>query len=590
MKLLMLLVNKRRNMRIVKKLVIAYILLICFPFIIFGFLVYQQMVINLYKQYRTNQIQFVEQAYHNLKMELSKIESTYSLYQNNRNLIEYIDGNYHSDWEMIYNYQRFIKPTFTFTYLSNPVIEDIKIYKHNLKALPIKPVILNMVDLERQRLKDRIQFLPPNQGVWTYNLKENNNLPIIHYTHKLNNENYTRELGYLHLTVNNELINLLFESFNKGKSWNWLLDGNLTPVYQEAVPGWDNSKWEDPVFENIDGQVKNFYVNERGHLVSVIPINEMDLIYVNISEVESLLNIKELVNWVLAGGILLLILLSFIYFMIASSIALRISRFSNHLKQVPTLKYARFPDTTDTDEIGFLITSYNNMVKRMTGLEHEMHRTVLLKKDAEIKMLQAQIKPHFLYNTLESMRMMALVKNDNELAEMIYTLGKLLRYSIGKNGETTTLQQEVDNIMDYIAIHKIRMGDRLEFEINVEPNISDFACPKFILQPVVENSIIHGFGETRKQGIIRIDIDENLSHMKVRILNNGSPISSDKIKDIRAVLAGDKRCGSEKKGIGLFNVQERIRAFFGEESGIFMESDMDHGTLFELRLQKKEDE
>src|SRR5699024_570621 len=150
-----------------------------------------------------------------------------------------------------------------------------------------------------------------------------------------------------------------------------------------------------------------------------------------------------------------------------------------------------------------------------------------------------------------------------------------------------TLQDELDNIIDYIAIHKIRMGDRLQFTLNVDASISDFACPKFILQPIVENSIQHGISKSRKQGIIQVEINESDSHIIVEVYNNGIPITAERLFHIQEILSGSQKVRKDTRGIGLMNVQERIKSFFGEDSGVFVKEGVERGTVFELHLAKR---
>jgi len=582
------LADKLRHLRIIQKLIIGYFLLICIPFAIFGYLFYTRMNDNLKDQYRSDQAQFAEQALSNFEIELSKVESAYSLFQNNTKLTEYLADFYKTDWEMIYTYLGEIRPTFSFSYLSNPIIENIRVFKKDTKALQLEPDILNMDAFEDKKNEQAVLALPPNRGLWTYDASAQDALPVIHYTHKLYNDSYSRELGLLRITANEKLINTLFQTLYKEKSWKWLLDAQGKPLYTQPVPEWDSDLMQAFETSGQGDGVKSFYVQNSRFLVNMITLKKLGITLVDISEMGPAANMRPLQGWLIPGGISLLVILSLIYFMVASSITLRIIQFSRHLKRVPELKLATFPKKSGTDEIGFLINSYNAMILRMEEMGERVHRTELLKKEAEIKMLQAQIKPHFLYNTLETMRMMAVMKNDQEIAEVAFTLAKLIRYSLAKSGDEITLQQEIDNVADYIAIHQVRMGERLKFELTLDGDFSSFSCPRFILQPIVENSILHGLGKLRRKGLISLSIRDFPDHVCIEIYNNGAAIPPGRLREVREMIHGGQETRTVESGIGLVNVQERLKAFYGGDSGITVQSEEGKGTFFMLRLEKGE--
>ena len=181
-----------------------------------------------------------------------------------------------------------------------------------------------------------------------------------------------------------------------------------------------------------------------------------------------------------------------------------------------------FEGHTGTDEIGFLITSYNAMITRIDELVYRVQKVELLKKEADFKMLQAQIQPHFLYNTLETMRMLARSDQGRIVAEMAFSLGNLLRYSLSKN-TNTILKEELEQIRSYMSIHQIRMKD-LIFDLNVEESVLSVSCPRFILQPLVENSMIHGL--SRKRGVKRVgvSIKKEDDRMMIEVEDNGAGI------------------------------------------------------------------
>jgi two-component system sensor histidine kinase YesM len=590
MRMLKQAVTNSRQIRIITKLFIGYILLICIPFVIFGYFFYKQMYDNMLDQYRVGKEQIMTQSYSNLEIELSKLESIYQLFQNNVKLTDFLNGAYTYDWEIVYNYRKEIIPTFAFATFTNPNVRDIHIYKLKPEVPEIPPDILDIQTFQSPNNEDTPLFpLSSKLGFWTFKFQGSDKLPIMAYTHKLFTENYIRELGLLHVTANEELFTQFFRTLQSGdQGWNSIVDGRNKFIFSESVPGWSQEQLSKVAESLPKTGVKSFYIQSNRYLVSSVSVDKWQLTIMVINKVGPVFKLSGKTAWSIAAGLLLLVLLSLFYFMIASSITRRIIRFSRYLKRVEGPQLSVYQEQSGNDEIGFLISSYNAMITRVDELVSTVHRAELLKAEAELKMLQAQIKPHFIYNTLETIRMLALVKGDDSIAEISFMLGKLLRYSLARGKDETILSEEVENVRCYIAIHKLRMGSRLTFEIEVDNTALHFPCPRFILQPLVENSILHGIEKKRGPGKIKLQISNHPDAVKICLSDNGIGIPEEKLEAIREVLAGVRmqEQSANSGGIGLSNVNERIRSFFGGRSGMTIDSEWHGGTKFEICLDK----
>ena len=144
------------------------------------------------------------------------------------------------------------------------------------------------------------------------------------------------------------------------------------------------------------------------------------------------------------------------------------------------------------DEMGQLIDSFNFMTNKINALIREVYQEKIAQKNAEMEALEAQINPHFISNTLDSINWMLIDKGEDEISEVIISLGKLMKYCVDKNNGIVTLGQEIEYVMSYLHIQKNRLEERLNYEIRVPEDLKAFRVPKLILQPLVENSIIHG--------------------------------------------------------------------------------------------------
>lgn len=202
-------------------------------------------------------------------------------------------------------------------------------------------------------------------------------------------------------------------------------------------------------------------------------------------------------------------------------------------------------------------------------------------------MLQNQINPHFLYNTLDSIRSEALKNKQVVIAEMIERLSKFFRYSISSRGNFVRLSEEVNHINDYIYIQKFRFEDRFELYMNIENNdLLNYYIPKMILQPIVENSISHGLESKLETGIIEININSTENKLYITVCDNGVGMPIKQLNELNEKLHShhttELPLGNNRTGIALTNVNDRIHICYGDEYGLRIRSIEGIGTQIEI--------
>ncbi len=196
------------------------------------------------------------------------------------------------------------------------------------------------------------------------------------------------------------------------------------------------------------------------------------------------------------------------------------------------------------------------MVREINRLIKEVYEKQYLVQESEFKALKAQVNPHFLYNTLESIHWMAKLKDYRGVTDMVVSLGKLLRYSTSKVSDIVKVREEIEQIENYLKIQKIRYGDKFEVKINIEEEVYDKYMLRFLLQPIVENSITHGLEQKIGKGMIEIrgSIRDNI--ICFEIMDNGVGFGNSK---------------SKGEGIGMDNVNNRVKIHYGEAYGLIVE-------------------
>ena len=212
-------------------------------------------------------------------------------------------------------------------------------------------------------------------------------------------------------------------------------------------------------------------------------------------------------------------------------------------------------------------------------------------KQIELAALQSQINPHFLYNTLDSIRGQALIDGNKEVAMMIKTLSSFFRYCISRKSDVVTLRDELDNIKNYMEIQRYRFGDRFSLDIDVDdPEAYDYYIPRLIFQPIVENSIVHGLESRLEGGVITIDV-ENADDLIIMISDNGKGLTLeelDRLNDMIHASVNDKSPDKNENrshiGIALPNINNRIKLLYGDPYGIRVYSSIGYGTDVEIML------
>lgn len=232
------------------------------------------------------------------------------------------------------------------------------------------------------------------------------------------------------------------------------------------------------------------------------------------------------------------------------------------------------------DEVGLLGSQFNRMIVRLDQLIQDIYEMETKKNRAELQALQNQINPHFMYNTLESIRMSAEINDDSTTADMIAILGKLLRYSISELNVETTLQQELQHVQNYVELLNYRYPNRFQLKFDIHIELESYRMLRLLLQPIVENAIYHGLDEMKGNMTLAISSVMKNNQLQLTISDNGIGIEQKKLSRLNKKMRDGSNEESKQQfgGIGLKNVNERIKLEYGPQYGIRVESQQGVGT------------
>lgn len=289
--------------------------------------------------------------------------------------------------------------------------------------------------------------------------------------------------------------------------------------------------------------------------------------------------------YILAAAILILAVFA-ISSILSREITKPLRRLSESMSRVEKGEFDRANvDVTMENEIGSLGKSYNLMTERIHTLMEENVYEQKQKRKSELKALQAQINPHFLYNTLDSIIWMSEAGQSDEVVEMTSALAKLLRQSISNDHEQVELGQEMEYVKNYLTIQKMRYQDKLEYTIEVDPQVRHVMIVKLVLQPIVENAIYHGIKYKGSKGTLRIRAFAESEDVCIVIEDNGIGMDDTALN----IIFDETQKIHKQNGVGVPNVQKRLKLYYGDKYGITYESKVGIGTRATIRIPQRGD-
>lgn len=241
-------------------------------------------------------------------------------------------------------------------------------------------------------------------------------------------------------------------------------------------------------------------------------------------------------------------------------------------------------DIDRKDEIGHLNLAFYKMAENIKELFDKLKTEHSIREKYRFESLRAQLNPHFLFNTLNTIRWMAIIRQADNIVENIDALANLLKFSMSRGSEIVTLQEEIEHIKSYVLIQNSRYGGKYELCVEVDPVLLDMKIIRFILQPAVENAIIHAYKDTDRQGCILIKADGEGDNLALYVMDDGAGISAEVLAGIMVEEGEDGRDEKKITGIGLKIVNERIKMSYGPQYGVEIQSEEGRGTVVKYTL------
>ncbi|MCP1111315.1 sensor histidine kinase [Ohessyouella blattaphilus] len=316
-------------------------------------------------------------------------------------------------------------------------------------------------------------------------------------------------------------------------------------------------------------------------LTDIINETLQDYIYL---ESESLANVRDdvvrqeqnaITVCVITVAIVLVASISLSVFAIRS-VTTPIKKLSKMAGKVAKGDFTARTEVPAEDEIAVLTNSFNDMTQEIGDLIENIKAEQANLRLTESKLLQAQINPHFLYNTLDTIVWMAEEKKSEQVVKVVTLLSQFFRTTLSGGSDYISINEELKHVESYLKIQEVRYQDILDFEIEASPEVLEYRIPKLTLQPLVENALYHGIKNKRGKGLIRVEAVKKGQNILLKIIDNGVGMTEEELQSTRNRLVNERQSGSS--GYGIYNVNRRIKYYCGEEYGVFFESEKGVGT------------
>ncbi|WP_256758798.1 sensor histidine kinase [Cohnella sp. WQ 127256] len=408
---------------------------------------------------------------------------------------------------------------------------------------------------------------------------------VVSLSRELLSHDGTQKLGVFLVDLNFNVLSDMLKDIKLGdRGYVFIIDSNGKIVYhpqQQLIYSNLKSEMIDQVLSNKSST----FTSDEGSRSRIYSIQDSDFGWkiIGVSYVNELVaNQQNMRSSFILLGIICIVIAIMISVLLTRRISQPIKMLEHHMKEVEKGNFDIHVPVPRTIEIGRLARTFNIMVGKIKELMTQAISDQEQKRKSEIKALQSQINPHFLYNTLDSIIWMAESYKAKEITVMTSALAKLLRSSISKGEELVQISTEVEHITSYLKIQKMRYSDKMDYLVEISESLEDYLSIKLILQPIVENAIYHGIKKKGGSGWIMIRSEETESDILLIVEDNGCGMDNEK----RNSLLHPSTIRSGSRGVGVMNVHERLQLYFGTQYGLSYTSELGVGTVVTIRFPK----
>ncbi|MCR4749040.1 MAG: sensor histidine kinase [Lachnospiraceae bacterium] len=379
-----------------------------------------------------------------------------------------------------------------------------------------------------------------------------------------------------------DLSRLLDETDGSSRDWLMSLLRNLQTLEMKTDTIKENLEAGDRYDENMQMLDNDIYI-----LTDLIEEDIQHFIYYQTKDIENLQNqlhervYRFIVFWGVVSAVIVLMTFVMAIFMV-KDITKPIKELCDVTDKIASGDFESRAHISTDDEIMILANSVNDMSEHLEVMVDTIKEDEAKMRNAELRLLQEQINPHFLYNTLDTIVWLIESNKSQEAIDVVMSLSEFFRLVLSHGRELITIREEEQHIRSYLDIQKVRYKDILEYEIDIDKDIYEYIILKMTLQPIVENSLYHGIKYKRAKGVIRVSGNKYDDRIILKVEDDGVGMDEDTLNKLREEMTTP--CKDTKTGFGLANVNERIKMHFGPDFGMEIDSQKDKGTVITITI------
>lgn len=573
-----------------KKFIALYIFIIMIPVITFTLIYTRQVDDSAIKDITNKNEYLLEIEKVHIENNIESMRRTAQMVVSDNEFIDFVKTRDETNVNDLLNFKMNAFSNVSRLQVNNPTIENIHLYTNNPYVNEMWPILFS-----EDRIKDKPwkQETIARNGMEFWWFEQQDYDILGRYPYRANAKiSVLRELDYPkdeHLGIieismlQKNFFPKMFSTVDSVDSSMVVVDKNNNYIINPENSFLKNNKMD---MKSLTKQFENkkkkgtfsfqYMNNETPILVGAIYLEGIDSYMLNIVSLETIFAETESTrNLVLGGIIFLVLILSYLTYRIISYLLKEMYKLMNTMKEAESGDFGVKVDVDGYSEIGQLAYHFKSMLSKINRLIADAVNKNAVTKEAELRALKTQIDSHFLFNTLENIKMMAEIKGDYETSDAVTSLGSMMRYNLRWKNDFVLLQEELSHIKNYVDIMNLRLDSRLTIMIDVPDELMATEVLKMSLQPIVENAVKHGLTPVlyEKQGEIRLHAYRNETDIVIEIFDNGTGMAAEDVKNlnekIRAGLDAESNRGT---GIGLVNVNERMQLLYGEEYGLEVQS------------------
>lgn len=582
------------NKSIFGRLLVTFILLSIIPMSVVGLVTFKVSEKLLDAQVSKSNIDTLEQIDKNISVLLDQVSAIVNIYNMNNELESMLTKSYNNIYDQLQDQAKvennMLRYSFAFDWLnfqSFLIGQNGLIYTQNYQNNIVDPDLLLSYhwDDYLSQMSDRITWLSTHKSF----LKNNEGVNVFTAAKLLQTANTNKSYGVFVLSVNeNNLYNIYKNLLNNGKEF-FILDSNLNIISHSNRERVGSKMEGEPYVQWLsdnDESYKISTINNEKYLTLYKKISRVDWYIVEkipMSAIYKDIDVLKARVFLIAFICVLLSLAAALF--ISRTIAMPLGKLSRRI-QTYLLKgnSQSIKSPSSVNEINLLTTEYDNMINKLDRTIGDLVKNQEEKRVAELQALQMQINPHFLYNTLNSIKCLVWVKKTHLIEPTVNALVNLLEQTINRSDELISIQDEIDNIDHYIYIQQIRTSQTITMNYKIDEQLMQYKLPKLLLQPIIENAIFHGLEPNNTTGTISVYGSQYRGGIKIEIIDNGIGMSEEDID--RIFNETGNQSSSRFSGIGVRNVDERLKLNFGLQYGLTINSEPGMGTSVTLTLPK----